>query len=156
VGILACIGLIVKRLVDKGLRLYTAPVVYFNLFLALAIFSSGFCSWLWWDPAFSLSREYIKSLLTFNAIVQVNPAMSAQVILISLFMVYLPFSRMMHFAAKHFTFHRVLWEDEPTAQGSAMDKKLRKLLDSRVSWSAPHIQSGKKWREVAAEVKHPG
>ncbi len=51
-------------------------------------------------------------------------------------------------------YHHFRWDDKPNLRGSDMEKGIEKLLDKPVSWSAPHIQTGKKWSEVA--VKLPG
>ena len=36
-----------------------------------------------------------------------------------------------------------------TVGGGAMEQRIGRLLGEQVSWSAPHIQTGKSWAEVA-------
>jgi len=144
-GTIGCIGLLVRRSVEKNLKLYTTPVDYFNLSLILAILISGIYSWLLFDPTFSTAREYVKNLLTFTLVTTVNPAMSAGIVLFSLFLIYMPFTQMMHGLAKYFTYHRVRWDDEPNLMDSDMEKRVRRLLNQPVSWSAPPIQDDRRF-----------
>jgi hypothetical protein len=66
-------------------------------------------------------------------------------------MVYMPFTHMMHWVTKYFTYHRVCWDDAPNLFGDNIQNKLEGLLNQPISWSGPHIQSGKKWKEIVAE-----
>lgn len=155
IGAIGTSGLILKRVIDKELRFYTTPVDYFSLLLVLAVFVSGLYAWYFYDQTFSIIRDHIKSLFTFSPPVNMNPATTTFLVLTSLFFAYMPFTRMMHYLAKFFTFHKVRWDDEPNLRGSKIEKKVIELLNQRVTWSAPHIQSGKKWVEIATEVKFP-
>ena len=147
-----CIGLIVKRGIDKDLRLYTTPIDYFKLSFILVILLSGLTAWGFFDPTFATVREFMKGLITFTPAAQMNPATFTNILLICLFLVYMPFTSMMHYLAKYFTYHKVRWDDAPNLKGSEIEKKVREALKQPVSWSAPHIQSGKSWNEVAQEL----
>jgi len=59
---------------------------------------------------------------------------------------------MMHLFAKYFLYHNVRWEDEPNVKGGKLEKKVKEALNFGVSWSAPHIQAGKTWAEVATTL----
>jgi len=59
---------------------------------------------------------------------------------------------MMHLFAKYFLYHNVRWEDEPNIKGGKLEAKVKEALNFGVSWSAPHIQSGKTWAEVATTL----
>ena len=146
-----CIGLIITRSTNEDLKLYTAPREYFHLSFILVILLGGLTSWIFFDPAFITAREFTKSLITFDTTVSINPAMTGSLILFALFLIYMPFSNLMHGLAKYFTHHRVLWEDEPNLKGSKMEKRVTQLLNQPVSWSAPHIQSGKRWSEIVSK-----
>ena len=146
-----CTGLIIKRSTDEDLRLYTAPRDYFNLVFVLAILVSGLSSWYFFDRSFTTAREFIKSLITYSPEVNTNPAMLISIFLFSLFLVYMPFTPMMHGLAKYFTYHRVFWEDEPNLPGSKMEDRVRELLGQPISWSASHIRSIKTWSDVVSE-----
>ncbi|MFC1963983.1 respiratory nitrate reductase subunit gamma [Chloroflexota bacterium] len=153
IGSFGCGGLIIKRLTDENLRSYTSRADYFNLSFLLLILLSGLVSWLWFDQALYTAREFVKSLITFGPATVINPAMAISFILFSLFLVYLPFTHMMHGLAKYFTYHRIAWDDEPNLKGSALERKVQAYLTQPVNWSAPHIQRGKTWGEIASGDK---
>jgi nitrate reductase gamma subunit len=151
-GTFGCVGLVIKRAADRNLRRYTAAADYFNLAFVLAVLISGLYIWLFSDPSFYAARAYTESLITFSPVSMENPALSAGIGIFSLFLIYMPFTNMTHAFAKFFTYHRVLWDDEPTLRGSEIERKLQRLFNQRVSWSAPHIQSGNTWGEVVSNV----
>ena len=62
----------------------------------------------------------------------------------------MPFTRMVHYVAKYFTYHKVRWDDEPNTRGSKLEGKVQELLARPESWSAPHIRPGETWSEQAA------
>jgi hypothetical protein len=41
----------------------------------------------------------------------------------------------------------------PYVKGNEIERKMKEHLEQPVTWSAPHIQSGKRWREVASELQ---
>jgi len=79
----------------------------------------------------------------------VEPVTFTHIMLFSLFLIYLPFTRSTHYITKIFAFFSVRWDDAPNLKGSKIEARVKKALNYPVSWSAPHIQSGKKWSEVA-------
>ncbi len=147
-GSVGSIGLLVKRLVDKDLKAYASPVNYFNYLFFLAVFLSGLFAWYFFDPTLSAYREFWKSLITFRYM-DVEPATYTHIMLFSLFLIYLPFTRSTHYITKFFAFFWVRWDDTPSLRGSKIEGRVKEALNLPVSWSAPHIQSGKSWGEVA-------
>jgi len=154
IGAIGCIGLLIKRLTDKDQREFTPPMYYFNYIFFLAMFVSGAYAWLLFDPTFSVYREFWKSLVTISPL-HVDAATIVHIVLFSLFLIYMPFTRAMHYITKFFTFFAIRWNDTPNFRGSKMEGKIQKNLGKHVSWSASHIQTGKTWAEVATEVKYP-
>lgn len=150
-AVLGCAGLLVERSIDEDLRLYTTPIHYFNLSFILAMLLSGLCAWYFFDPAFTTAREFIKSLFTFTPVANMNPATYINILLFCLFLIYMPLTSMMHYLAKYFTYHKIRWDDEPNLRGSNIEKKVEALLNRPVSWSAPHIESGRKWSEITLQ-----
>jgi nitrate reductase gamma subunit len=70
------------------------------------------------------------------------------------FLVYLPFTYMMHFVAKYFMYHKIRWDDQPTVPGSKMEKEIAKLLSQPVTWGAKHVNpdgKNKTWVDIATE-----
>ncbi len=147
-GIFGTIGLLIKRSYDEDLRKYSAPIDYFNLTGILLVFLTGLLFWVMEDPSFDVARSYIKSLITFN-FPKIGPVMTINIVLSCLLLAYMPFTRMMHYVAKYFTYHKVRWDDEPNTRGSKLERKLKELLAQSESWSASHIRPGESWSEQA-------
>jgi len=150
---LGALGLLVLRLADPGLRLYAVPADYFNLGLILAMALVALVSWAAIDLSFSEAREYAEGLVSFGQPADTSPLIVTQSLLLSLFLVYLPFTHMTHFVGKFFTYHSVRWDDAPNLSGGDYERLIADLLQRPVAWSAPHIQQGKSWAEVATEVE---
>jgi nitrate reductase gamma subunit len=149
-GIIGCIGLIIKRATAEELKGYTAPVDYFNLIFILMVFVSGIVAWFTSDPRFLSVRAFIEGLITFKP-VEVSASVALHITIFSLFLIYLPFTHMTHFVMKYFMWDKVRFEDEPNLRGSAVESKVAKVLNYTQNWSAPHIQTGKKWSETATK-----
>jgi nitrate reductase gamma subunit len=150
-GSLGSVGLIIKRLTDKDLKVFASPQNYFNYLFTLVVFLSGLYTWIFVDPTFSQYREFWKGLVTFNP-VSIESAAVVHIILFSMFLIYLPFTRSMHYITKFFAFIWVRWDDRPNFRGSKVEKNVTELLDKPVSWSAPHIPTGKTWAEITSNV----
>lgn len=144
-GVAGAIGLIVKRVTTRELALYTTPVDYFNLAFLAAIFGLGLVSWLA-DPLFSGHRAYIASLLTFQP-TPLPPLVIAMFLTLQVFTIYMPFSKLIHYIMKFFTFHEMLWDDEFNVKGSSVDQQVVRQLSYKVGWSGPHITPGGTWLE---------
>jgi nitrate reductase gamma subunit len=149
---IGALGLLVMRLSDRGLRLYAVPADYFNLGLILAMAVVALISWLAVDQSFTEAREYTEGLVSFGQPADTSGLIVTQSLLLSLFLVYLPFTHMTHFLGKFFTYHLVRWDDAPNLRGSKYERLIASLLQRPVAWSAPHVQQGKSWAEVATTM----
>jgi len=153
-GLLAGGGLWLLRVrsTDRGLRRYTTAADLLNLsvFVVLGTLSA----------AVALSPGGMARVTTAVARIvrfdtpAVTPLLAAQMAVASLVLIYLPFSRMVHFFAKYFLYHDVRWDDRPMEAGSSMERRVRLALNFGVSWSADHIGSGT-WVEVATAAPPP-
>ena len=150
------IGLAVKRYYDGKLRDLSSPVDYFNLIFALAVMVSGIFA-LVYDPLFDTARAFMAYLLSgagfifpFGYSIAIYPATALQLVLLCCFLIYVPFSRLTHFLGKYFTYHKVLWNSQPSMQlGKFNDNyDLEENMNLTIPWSATHIPTGKKWKEV--------
>jgi len=148
-GACGSVGLIVKRATDRSLALYTAPVDYFNLAFLAVIFGLALVSWPG-DPYSSQHRSYIASLLLLKP-TPVSLIVVSLFLLLQLFAVYMPFSKLIHYIMKHFTFHETLWDDAFNVKGSGRDRQLQRQLTYPVSWAGSHIAQGKTWLEDVQE-----
>jgi len=99
--------------------------------------------------------NYAQSLIFANTSGSVSGVVSLHCIITLLFLAYLPFTKMLHFLAKYFTYHDVRWNDSPMIGNKKMQKEVIELLNQRVSWAAPHLKAdGKKnWVDIATEEK---
>ncbi|MGC8780801.1 MAG: respiratory nitrate reductase subunit gamma [Anaerolineae bacterium] len=154
VGLIACVaglvgvvGLIVRRATSPDLANYTAPIDYFNLAFLGAIFVFGLIS-LAADPSLAGHRAY------FDGVVRLRPAAApwsvvATFLLFWVFVIYMPFSKLLHYIIKYFLYHQGLWDDAFKVKGSDADKQVARQLAYQVTWQAPHIVQGKTWLEEA-------
>ena len=153
-GSIGSMALLLKRSTDEALKRYAGPLNYFNYLFFLVVFLSGLYAWHF-DPTFSEYREFWKALITLHQ-PHVQPAAAAHILLFSLFLIYLPYTRSMHYISRFLAFFMIRWDDEPNTRGSAVERKVSALLKGKVTWSAAHIQSGGTWAEVATEVPVQG
>lgn len=151
-GLLGSMGIFALRLTDKKLRDYATPMNYFTYLFLLVVFLSGLCSW-YFDPAFSEYREFWKGLITLQPI-HVEPAIAIHILLFALLLIYLPFTRSLHYITRLLAFFLIRWDDEPNVRGSAIEKKIEKLLNQKLSWCGQHIETGSTWRDIAAGAIH--
>jgi nitrate reductase gamma subunit len=149
---LGSLGLILQRSVDKKFRIYNTPMDYINLFFILILTISMALTLSPVNSSFILYKIYLKNLFTFNFTVIAKPVFLVHAALVSLFLLYFPVTRMMHLFAKYFTYHEVRWEDSPNLKGGKLENKIRKSLNFGISWSAPHVKTGKTWGEVATKL----
>jgi nitrate reductase gamma subunit len=147
-GGLGTIGLILKRALDSSLRSFNTFSKYFNLVFLGAIFTSGAYAWLSLPDFASEMTLFIKGLITLDVAVTASFPLTLHIIISLLFLIYLPFTDMIHFIAKYFTYHEIRWDDRP--QDREMKKELRRLLSQPVSWSATHVKADgrKNWLEL--------
>jgi hypothetical protein len=115
----------------------------------LAVFITGILAWGIADLGFETARESMKGFIVFNGIENIHSLVGTHIVLLALLLAYLPFTNMMHFFAKWFTYHKVRWEDAPNFRGSRLERDLGPLLEQRISWAAPHMQTINQWSDVA-------
>lgn len=152
-GLFGTLGLLARRVLVRDMRVMTSRVAYFNLVLLGAVFATGLWAALTVPSYGAGIMELGGALLTADAGLVVPVSLGAHLLATGLFLAYLPFSQMMHFVAKYFTYHQVRWEDEPLVPGGALERKVLKELGQPVSWSAPHLGAdGKKnWVDIATQ-----
>lgn len=146
-GLAGTIWLLAMRVVDEEMEAISDATSYINLGLMFLLFGTGFAAWLFADPTFAMLREQIAGLLSFTSRPVGDGLVAWQMFWFAIFLIYLPFSRMMHFAAKYFFYHNIMWDDEPLKAGSDMEKDITGYLGYSVEWSARHIKPGGNWVE---------
>jgi nitrate reductase gamma subunit len=153
-GIFGTAGLLIKRAGDKDLKIYTNPIDYFNLAVILLIFILGLATWFFEDRTFAVMRGYVQGLFVFKQVI-VGHLLTAFLLTASIFLAYMPFTRIMHYVAKYFTYHKVRWDDKPMAKGGRLERQIGVLLDRKAGWAAPHVHQGKTWAEQSAGTGAP-
>jgi nitrate reductase gamma subunit len=150
-GGLGTIGLILKRALDSSLRPFNTFSKYFNLVFLGAIFASGAYAWLSLPDFASEMTLFVKGLITLDAGMSASFPLTLNIIISLLFLIYLPFTDMIHFIAKYFTYHEIRWDDKP--QDKEMKKELRRLLSQPVTWSATHVKADgrKNWLDLTTK-----
>jgi nitrate reductase gamma subunit len=152
-GGIGALGLLVSRFAVARLREFTTPAALFNLILLLAIFVTGVYAVVAMQNFADRVWGFGTALATGDLSLQLPGVLQAHLLLALLFVAYLPFSRMMHFVAKYFTYHQVRWDDEPLIAGGRLEREVNRLLEQPVTWAAPHVKAdgGKNWVDVATE-----
>ncbi len=139
-----------RRLVDPALRAYNAPSDILNL--------AVFVAWLGTALGVHAVERGFASLVTAAAaLVAFQPlaapaGVQVELALGGVVLVWLPLSRMFHFVAKYFLYHRVRWEDAPNPRGGALERRLQQAMTFGVGWSAPHVGEGRTWQDAATTV----
>lgn len=149
-ALVGCIGLLLKRTRDPALRPMTSPADLANLVYILVLLATALLAWLLTDQTFSTSREIVRSFLRFEVLpASTGPIVVLELALFAGFLFYMPFTRMTHFFAKYFTYHKVRWEDDPNLPGGPYEERMKPVLQYAVTWKGPHVQKGKTWVELA-------
>jgi len=152
-GFIGSIYLLICRYIDPDLRTMSDTVSYLNLWLMLALFGSTLAAWLVTDGSFSLLRNQIAGLMMFKPTAPSHYLITLEFFFFGLFLIYLPFSRMLHFAAKYFFYHNIMWDDKAMQPGGRLERERLKELSLHLRWSAPHIKVGRSWSEQVEEEK---
>jgi nitrate reductase gamma subunit len=156
-GAIGAVGLLITRLTDPRLQAFRTAAALFNLVFLAAIFLTGAYALIALGDFPRSIAGFLRALFTADgASVDAPGYLTAHLVLVFLFMAYLPFTQMLHFVAKYFTYHRVRWDDEALTPRSGMEKEVLQLLKQPVTWSGPHLQADgrKNWVDIATgEVK---
>ena len=128
--------LFLRRLTDKGLKVYTTPEEYFNLALILTVLCTGAISWLFYANVF----EVAQSVVSFN-FGNLPGIVVVHLILLGAMMLYIPAGKMGHYAGKFFSFRSVMWNNDPNLPGNKVDAAVQasNAAGATTKWNAPHI-----------------
>ncbi len=105
--------LVAYRLLDRKMRAVSSPVEFFNLAIFVAIIATGAALVYVQGADIAAIREYFVSLATFRPGAEEVPRESmflVTLLLTEFFLLYFPFTRMVHMVSKYFAFHSVNWE----------------------------------------------
>lgn len=128
--------LLIQRITREDLRVFTTPEEYFNLIAILVVLITGIYCWMNYD-VFTVAHQ----VLTLDA-ANIAPIVLVHLVLMGALMIYVPISKMGHYAGKFFCFRSVFWDNNPNMVGSETEKKMKAAAAQPVTtkWSAPHCQ----------------
>jgi nitrate reductase gamma subunit len=152
-GVLTAVGaliLLVLRTTEARLRPYTTPLDKLNLAL-LVVLGALSAAVALLPGGMAQAAGAVGRVLRLEP-PEVSLVLGLQMAVAALFIFYLPFTRMVHFFSKYFTYHQVRWDDRPVEPGSSLEKRLQEALTFGVDWSAGHVRTGKTWAEVATTL----
>lgn len=149
-GLAGAMYLLALRLADGGLRRMSDPATFFHLLLLAAMFAAWLAAGVSRAGSITTLRTHLASLLKGRPDTIGSPALVLALTVTAVFLMYFPWSRMFHAAAKYFFYHAVLWENEPLRAGSRMERDFTTYLGYTVSWSADHLRAHATWAEQAA------
>jgi nitrate reductase gamma subunit len=151
-------GILIKRITDEELSVYYPAIHYIKWVILLLTLLSGFYAiYFHFDNAASSLLKYVQTQITFSDLGhKLHPpaATAAHVLFASFWLVYLPYSHIMRLFLRYY--HYLRYDEVPNVRGGKMEKKIGELLGQSVAWSAPHIQTGKSWAEVATTLPATG
>ena len=150
-GAFGAVGLLGCRLWDPQLRPFRTNAALFNLGFLLLVFLSGLAALVATSDFAGTLIGFAGALLTAHGSTAPPAVLTTHLAIAALFAAYLPFTRMLHFVAKYFTYHKVRWDDSSMVPGSPMEKQVLQLLEQPVTWSAAHLQADgrKNWIDIA-------
>ncbi|HSB06724.1 MAG TPA: hypothetical protein VLK23_16205 [Thermodesulfobacteriota bacterium] len=148
-------GILIKRIIDADLRTYYPPIHYIKwVFILITLLGGFYAVDVYFGGKMPELMKYVRDQVTFQDFERkLHPAFStaSHVFLASVWLIYFPFSHVIQLFFRYY--HQLRWDDVMNKRGSLIETKVKELLDLPLTWSAPHIQSGKRWKEVASELK---
>ncbi len=150
-GGIGALGLFAGRLFSQRLKPVTTPASFINLGLLLAFFITGVMAVFSTGDFAHQATQFTQAFVTANFTGEVAGPLAIHLIMAGVFLAWLPFTQMMHFVAKYFTYHEVRWDDKPLEAGGKMEAEIQELLQQKVTWAGPHLGAdGKKnWVDIA-------
>jgi nitrate reductase gamma subunit len=148
------IAILIMRIKDEELKVYYPPIHYVKwIFLLLTLVGGVIAVDIHFKSSMPALLKYVREQVTFaNFEHKLHPSFgpALHIGFASVWLIYLPFSHVFQLFFRYY--HYLRWDDVPNARGGVIENSVKKLLEQPVTWSAPHIQSGKQWREVASEL----
>ncbi len=151
--IIGAAALLLRRVTDPELKIYTTSGDIFNLVFFIAAFSTLAAGYITRGTDAPGMLQFARGLLSFDHSLRVPPLLATGLAMGAVLAAYIPLTHMSHFIAKYFTYHSVRWDDMPVARRKELQGKIEAYLTYRPTWSAPHIAGDgrKTWAEVAGE-----
>jgi len=150
---IGAVGILIQRSTNFDLKVHYPTIHYVKwVFLMITLLGAFYAVDAHFNADAPTLLKYVKEQVTFqNFEHKLHPALppAGHVLFASIWLLYFPFSHIMLLFFRYY--HYLRWDDVPNTRGSLIEKKVKELLEKPVTWSAPHIQPGKTWREVAGK-----
>jgi nitrate reductase gamma subunit len=148
-------AILVMRMRDEELKVYYPPVHYLKwIFFLLTLVGGAIAVDIHFHSSMPSLLKYVREQVTFADLEhKLHPSLmpALHVLFASVWLIYLPFSHVFQLFFRYYHFLR--WDDVPYIRGNKVEGRVKEHLGRPVTWSAPHIQSGKRWREVVSELQ---
>ena len=154
-GCLGSVGVMIRRITDPDLNLFATPKHYFSYIFYFFVFLSGLIAWAGFDFHMVEYREFYHAVFTLDGEAVLDAALVVHAVLFALFLFYMPSTQAMHYATKFFAYFAIRWNDDINTRGSKLEQRILDLMKQPVTWSAPHIQTGKNWVEICTNPLDP-
>ncbi len=150
------LGILVMRIRDEELRVYYPPIHYVKwIFILLTLLGGVYAVDVHFKSTMPTLLKYVREQVSFSDFShKLHPAFgpALHVFCACLWLIYLPFS---HVYQMFFRYYHVLrWDEVPNVKGGEIERRVKEYLEWPVSWAGPHIQKGKRWKDVASEFEH--
>jgi nitrate reductase gamma subunit len=151
------LGILILRLSDRELRGYY-PLFHFMkwIFVLLTLLGGLYAVDLHFKSSMPALLKYVREQATFADFEhKLRPAFgpALHIAFASLWLVYLPFSHVFQLFFRYYHFLR--WDEVPNVRGGEIERRVKEHLTRPVGWAAPHIPSGKRWKDMASEFHSP-
>ena len=145
------------RVTDEELGVYYPPIHTIKwVFVLLTLLGGVYAVDVHFGSKMPALLRYVREQVTFADFEhKLHPAFgpALHIGFASAWLIYLPFSHVFQVFFRYY--HYLRWDDVPNARGSEIEQRIKEHLERPVTWSAPHIPSGKRWKEVASELHQP-
>jgi nitrate reductase gamma subunit len=145
------------RVTDEELKIYYPPIHYIKwVFVLLTLLGGVYAVDVHFGSKMPALLKYVREQVTFADFEhKLHPAFgpAVHIAFASAWLIFLPFSHVFQVFFRYY--HYLRWDDVPNAKGSEIEQRIKEQLERPVTWSAPHIPSGKRWKEVATEPHQP-
>lgn len=150
-------GILIKRATERQLRAYYSPVHYLKWVFVMTTLAGGFYV-VCFHSGSSMAAivGHVKGQLAFDMEYKLHTPLpnALHMLFVLPWLIYLPFGHVMRLFLRYY--HELRWDHVPNLRGSPMERRIEKLLGRAISWSAPHVQCGKTWAEVATRLPEDG
>ena len=145
------------RVTDEELRVHYPPLHYIKwVFVLLTLLGGVYAVDVHFGSKMPALLKYVREQVTFADFEhKLHPAFgpALHIAFASAWLIFLPFSHVFQVFFRYY--HYLRWDDVPNARGSEIEQRIKEQLERPVTWSAPHIPSGKRWKEIASEAHQP-